>query len=618
MSDKQILTAIENASSITELFYNGLLPEPNDDGKFYFFYYPRTDFKAALKDIVMLSDSGLNIWYDRKQENGSDWEETMLERANDFHCAAVVFYLSDNVVKSDFFWRLCDSVMRRHINFCSVKVTDKSVFSSTVIQELTPEQTNTINKMFGEEITYVPYSLSAEEKKLSIERIGKCGNLVFTVKDGSACVLCTRDLSEEEIIIPATTEIGGIEYPVLHIAPQAFLNCGRLKTIIFPDQIESIGEVNETNQEDSFGQVFSGCNALEDVTLPAELKILIVDNFRDCPSLKRLLCGTKIEKIIGDLRDFEGLEELRLPPIVKRTQEGNFLYHAETWQFFGSFSVANVYGYENITLPEVCIPPKDGHVGELYMRSAVLRRIDARNVDGDLSGNFFGCENLEEVILPTRAKNLCCYFKECKKLDHIELPNTLESIGHETFNGGQFECGEYIFLGCKLKTFTIPEDVNSIDRTTFCKADVETLISNSRHNDEILVKLFAKQNEYTRLVEMFSKAATKKNHPRLWAAFGAPIIFFKAHFRALALGHFWALALILTFPISFWFWLFHKDKYKDIGHGNVGELYLKSGSYKKAPRGWKRAESSMRGYERFIMKRGWRIKNDENALKTDS
>ena len=158
MNLKKLTQKINEASSLAELVCEGLLPEPNDDGSYFFFYYSRSDFKSALKDIVTLSELGLSIWYDRKQENGASWHSDMLQRASNFHCASIVFYLSENAVRSDFFWQLCALVVERHLVYCSVNLPDEdgnafSIHKIAKSYSFTPEHMDLATQLFGEEIT---------------------------------------------------------------------------------------------------------------------------------------------------------------------------------------------------------------------------------------------------------------------------------------------------------------------------------------------------------------------------------------------------------------------------------------------------------------------------------
>ena len=587
MNTENFTQKIETASSLAELMHNGLLPDPNDDGSYFFFYYSRKDFKKALKDIVTLSDLGLRIWYDRKQEGGASWKADMLSRASDFHCAAVVFYLSESAMQSAFFWQLCTLVAERHLVYCPVNLPDENgnafSFRNFAAQyPLTSAQNTLAEQLFGEEITYVPYAVSAEEKKTSLERIGKDNLLLYTVEGDSATVLCVKDLAEEEIVIPEYTTISGVEYPVRRIAPRAFANCNRLKKIIIPDSVEYVGEFSDDSGEGSnIGQAFFECTALEEIKMPANLKVLRMNNFENCSSLKKLYFGDNVEKIVEADGVFDGLEELRLPSLIKRTQEGKYLYFDERWKYLPIETEGHIYGCEEIELTATYVPEKGSVIGYLYRDSTLLREVDASKLDDEpFDAYFWNCTGLEKVTLPQSIRSMSYTFSGCTSLSGVVLPESLEEIGAQTFSE------------CNFQQLVIPQNVSSVSYEAFEGATISTLISDSKHNDRI----FALDNQYNRTVSMLEQAG--KKHVKLYSLL-LPIKLLGPLFRLLIRGNIIALFLIITFPVSFWFMMFGGGK-TITEYANVSQLYLGSGTYKKVPHGWKRTPSDKAGYDRFV------------------
>lgn len=591
MSLDSLISKIGKADSLNELSRKGLLPEPNDDGSYFFVYYSRADFKQALKDIVTLSELGMRIWYDRKQEGGASWCEDMLARAGDFHCAAVVFYLSENALTSPFFWELCSLVAMRHVAYCSVNLpnADGSTFSFGNIANipwLTHEQLALAEQLFGEEITYVPHSVSADEKKIALERIGKFDLLLYAVEEATATVLCVKDLAEEEIVIPPYATINGVEYPVRRIAPRAFANCTRLKKVIFPDSVEYVGEyLNDHSQTNNVGLVFLNCTALEELTMPSNLKVLRMNNFEGCVSLKRLYFADNVEQIVDAPHVFDELTELRLPSIVKRTQEGTFLYFDTTWKQLDIYNdEGHVYGCEDVVLDEIYTPAKGSAVGALYRHSTLLRQVDASNLDSEtFDGTFWQCENLEKVTLPPNTRRLSANFYGCSNLTTVDLPDSLEEIG------------EYTFAECNFEQLVLPQNVHSIDQLAFNDATIGTLISDSKYND----KLFARSHQFNNLSSAFETAG--KKHPILTAALVSPFMMLKVMFHGLFHGNLMMLLLILLFPITFWLVLFSGGA-TVLDKANISQLYLKRGTHHVRCKGFKRVKSDMQGYDCFVPK----------------
>lgn len=85
--------------------------------------------------------------------------------------------------------------------------------------------------------------------------------------------------------------------------------------------------------------------------------------------------------------------------------------------------------------------------------------IEARDLEGVTEIRnyaFYGCENLETVVLPETLTNIGTYaFYNCAKLKNIELPDSLTTLGARCF------------MNCKaLERIVIPEGVTTIP--TYC------------------------------------------------------------------------------------------------------------------------------------------------------
>ena len=70
-------------------------------------------------------------------------------------------------------------------------------------------------------------------------------------------------------------------HEVLSIAEEAFQGCTSLRTIRLPQKL------TELNTNNCYG-IFSDCTALESIDIPASVRILDLDTFYNCPSLKKV------------------------------------------------------------------------------------------------------------------------------------------------------------------------------------------------------------------------------------------------------------------------------------------------------------------------------------------
>lgn len=98
------------------------------------------------------------------------------------------------------------------------------------------------------------------------------------VKLGDECFKFCEKL--QTISLPASlSELGGA----------CFLGCTNLKTIKLPDNIEVLPSLHDVNKLGSFTYgCFESCSSLEEIVLPAKLKKIEEECFRECTKLKKV------------------------------------------------------------------------------------------------------------------------------------------------------------------------------------------------------------------------------------------------------------------------------------------------------------------------------------------
>ena len=78
--------------------YNG-----TDGENYTFISYSHKDFRLVYNDLAFFSYNGqkkVRFWYDEGLPAGDDWFKVAKERLSDPHCVGVIFYLSDNFLRS--------------------------------------------------------------------------------------------------------------------------------------------------------------------------------------------------------------------------------------------------------------------------------------------------------------------------------------------------------------------------------------------------------------------------------------------------------------------------------------------------------------------------------------
>ena len=123
-------------------------------------------------------------------------------------------------------------------------------------------------------------------------------NVEYEITSETTCEVVKLEKELTEVTIPEAVIIEGIQYAVTSVADRAFYGCKELESVEFPDSVESIG-----------GFVFSDCENLRKVKLPAGLTKVNSCTFKGCKSLEQIEIPDSVT-MIGDWA-FLNCEKLR-------------------------------------------------------------------------------------------------------------------------------------------------------------------------------------------------------------------------------------------------------------------------------------------------------------------
>lgn len=184
----------------------------------------------------------------------------------------------------------------------------------------------------------------------------------------------------------------------------------KLKKVIFPDSLTSIPKA-----------FCMSASALEDVKLPANLKIISNASFSGCTNLKTIDLPDTVTEIGAFAFESTGLTSITIPASVETVDDTAFI--------------------DNTSLTDATFPAGKGI-------------------------SFEGCTSLVNVKInnnPTKIDD--SMFRKCSSLASIELPDTVTEIG------------EYAFADCtSLKEFTIPDGIKSIGEAAFYNSGITSLV----------------------------------------------------------------------------------------------------------------------------------------------
>lgn len=323
----------------------------------------------------------------------------------------------------------------------------------------------------------------------------------------------------------------------------AFVNCRNLKELSLPDSVKVIGDeafmgtgikTAELGGEITTikSKAFYGCESLKTVSIGENVRTIGASAFGDCFALSDVYFGNNTASIYSDTVDKSncaiGFNSAGAIIPITRIQ-GNINSTAYRYAytlgipFVAVNSVGDECGYI-ADAPEHCLQElcckweyyKDSDV--LYIFGKTTMAGDWRNNDGQIidapkasrivisSGvtglaTSFANTGVKEITIPNSVTDIYDCFRNCDKLEYVNIPNTVQTMNNYTFKGckslkslslgtglnsipdycaadctnlkylylyGAQTIGEYSFKNCSsLQTITIPDTVRTIRRNAF-------------------------------------------------------------------------------------------------------------------------------------------------------
>lgn len=229
------------------------------------------------------------------------------------------------------------------------------------------------------------------------------------------------------LIIPSSVTHNDSIFYVVGIADQAFERCQRLKEVVLPESISSIGKY-----------AFSSCYDLVKINIPKGVTTIKAGAFSRCKSLQSIELPDHLSCIPNSLFQSSGIKRIDIPIGVVE---------------IGVYAFAHCDSLTAIHIPNTVTTL--GHT--VFAHCSSLRYIEIPNSVTVIPAlAFYRCRYLRDVKLPNSITHIESSAFESCALQTIDIPNSVISIESDAFA-----------LNYYLDSIFIPISVTHIDYFAF-------------------------------------------------------------------------------------------------------------------------------------------------------
>lgn len=444
-----------------------------DGGNYVFVSYSHKDFKSVYNDLAFFyynTRKRVRFWYDEGLPAGDDWFEIAEKHLNDHRCVGVIFYLSENLLRSPAVLQEIELVKKMGKPYFTISLENNKFCAEDYLdKEKDSELLDKVEPVFPRNDTSVSYGSNASELFPEAERIvtydDEYENAFYRIQKIEQAFSVVDDLTPDFVCEEVEDGLSLVAYQ------------GFDTNVYVP---ERIGRKEIVEIKASFD------NATE-IFIPK--------------TVKRILPVT-VEA------ESQGFDE---------SDEGTWSLHSVALMLIGGYqSPGAIFGRaQNLTSIEVDTknPVFYSKDGILYKKDGVLARMPAnhewndeylegintigisafyayQNSDANISlpssvehieGNAFAYADIFYLSMQNGLKTIGeSAFASCKLFDvmPIDTPNSLESIGEFAFanspagfitlqGNGIKEIPRGLFLGANADYISIPDSTQLIHKGAF-------------------------------------------------------------------------------------------------------------------------------------------------------
>lgn len=577
--------------------YNG-----GDEGNYVFISYSHRDFKPVYSDLAFFSYNNrkkVRFWYDEGLPAGDDWFLAANERLNDPHCVGVIFYLSENFLRSSAVLQEIELVKRlnkpyftialENGKFCAADYLNEDADAELLrrVESVFPREETSVSygsdssKLFPEAETAVAYDDEYENAFYRIQKIEQTFSVVeelfsdFVFEEAEDGLRLTEYRGDETIVyIPE--RIG--RQPVTELCA----SFDHARELYIPATVKRISPVvlkEEVGVVDVSFAVFGRAKNLDRIDVDPRNPVFY-DKDGVLLDRKNTLIRVPANHPWDD-QYLEGVEtigdsafyryenpqaNIMLPPTVTAIEEGAFAF-AKVFCVFMNEGIRTIEKYAfsfcsvgfPLSVPETVeslgsfvfshaeapFITVDGEHLEEIPTCAFFRYngdyVDIpKNVKAIRNGAFQYCDAIESLKLPESLEVIeDAAFADCTKLHHINIPRGVRYLSPTAFDGA--ERLKYILYGGNAREFYYLRKANDLEKVKY----PELFITKDDWFGRLRTKLFiAVRKQVIKALEKESpdmESGKKKTHfgkitfSAVFAFLLTAFVFFALDYRRLVL-----------------------------------------------------------------------------------
>lgn len=248
--------------------------------------------------------------------------------------------------------------------------------------------------------------------------------------------------------------------------------------MVLNEGLEALGTDEYPDDDGCWDGVFEG-SALESITLPSTLRRIEYSAFKFCERLKAVLLPDGLETIGTSCFAYTGLESIVFPKSMRAVGNSAFCHCRklkyvelnEELERLGETEADNAHwfkgwvfmetGIESITFPPGLKRIEDG----MFRDCESLRSVQLPDRLETIGQHSFQGSGIERVVFPPSVREIESYaFDGCTQLRSVQLNEGLEKLGQKDTNG----YGGAVFSSAAIESVVVPSTLKRLEDRTFC------------------------------------------------------------------------------------------------------------------------------------------------------